>query len=293
MSADVWSAKALVLTSLLVMFALTTPPFVRIASAGQSIDDVDRVPFVDERGQRAWAKFRGFDRHKAFAISPSGAWAWQHRWRRQEAEQRAINTCNRNSESPCRLFAVNEDVVWVPHPDDEALARQSKTHWTPSTKEQAATAVVGYKIGQRFPDITLESTDGRKFMLSDLRGKVTFLNFTASWCPPCIAELPGLLELQESLSGEPNIEMIAIPTGRGRGGTQHWLETSGLNMEICETDLSGRWLKPKSGPGRRIGLPLKFVIDPNGIVQSYGKGSGRSWSSYADDIRALLSGPSS
>ena len=53
-------------------------------------------------------------------------------------------------------------------------------------------------IGQTAPDFTVQDTD-RTVTLSQLRGKVVVLNFWATWCPPCIEEMPSLVKMQQQM----------------------------------------------------------------------------------------------
>jgi len=52
------------------------------------------------------------------------------------------------------------------------------------------------------PDFTLEDLNGRRVRLEDLRGKVVFLNFWATWCPPCILEMPTMEKLHREFGGK-------------------------------------------------------------------------------------------
>ena len=56
--------------------------------------------------------------------------------------------------------------------------------------------------GRPAPDFTLSTSDGRAVALSDLRGQVVILNFWATWCPPCRAEMPALQEVYEARKDE-------------------------------------------------------------------------------------------
>lgn len=52
------------------------------------------------------------------------------------------------------------------------------------------------------PDFTLRTPDGEPFTLSEHRGRVVLINFWATWCPPCVVEVPELVRLQEELRDE-------------------------------------------------------------------------------------------
>ena len=59
-----------------------------------------------------------------------------------------------------------------------------------------------------FPDITFENSDGKIIHLNDLKGKVVFINLWATWCPPCIAEMPSINELNAKLKNNKNVVFI-------------------------------------------------------------------------------------
>ncbi|HLF28938.1 MAG TPA: redoxin domain-containing protein [Anaerolineae bacterium] len=56
--------------------------------------------------------------------------------------------------------------------------------------------------GRPAPDFTLQTTDGQRITLGDLRGQVVILNFWATWCPPCRTEMPALQEVYDARRAE-------------------------------------------------------------------------------------------
>ena len=62
------------------------------------------------------------------------------------------------------------------------------------------------------PPLTLEGLDGESYDLVDYRGRVVVINFWATWCPPCIAEMPAIQSMWEKLNPA-GLEVLAINTG--------------------------------------------------------------------------------
>jgi hypothetical protein len=76
------------------------------------IDDVGKIPFLKATGREGYKAFLTKQYPRAFALSPSGAWGWAEMG--DDPLERALANCNRNSKNtPCRLYAVDDSVVWV------------------------------------------------------------------------------------------------------------------------------------------------------------------------------------
>jgi thiol-disulfide isomerase/thioredoxin len=73
----------------------------------------------------------------------------------------------------------------------------------------AALPLVAAGQGAQTPPLTLKSIEGRTVRLSDYRGKVVLINFWATWCPPCRAEMPDLVRLQREY-GKDGLQIIGI-----------------------------------------------------------------------------------
>lgn len=66
------------------------------------------------------------------------------------------------------------------------------------------------KEGDVAPDFVIKTLDGETRLLSELRGKVVWLNFFATWCPPCRKELPHLQKMYDELKDNENFELFVI-----------------------------------------------------------------------------------
>lgn len=128
----------------------------------------------------------------------------------------------------------------------------------------------GAKEGQRAPDFRLPSKNGT-VTLSGLKGKVVLINFWASWCPPCVQEMPALEALKKRMSGS-DFELLAINVEEeGWQGVDEFVKRTGISMKIL-LDQRGE-TAAKYGTFR---LPESFLIDKNGIIVKRYLG-GRDW----------------
>lgn len=75
-----------------------------------SLDDVGAVPYLKEGGREAYRAFLGKSLPRAFAVSETGAWSWAEDG--DDPVAQALANCEKHSPTPCRLYAVDKDVVW-------------------------------------------------------------------------------------------------------------------------------------------------------------------------------------
>ncbi|MGR3760465.1 TlpA family protein disulfide reductase [Roseobacteraceae bacterium NS-SX3] len=123
--------------------------------------------------------------------------------------------------------------------------------------------------------------------LADYRGKVVLLNFWATWCAPCRAEMPMLSELQEEFGGE-DFEVLTLATGRNTpAGIVKFFDETGI------TNLP-RHQDPKQAVAREmavLGLPVTVILDREG--REVGRLMGDAeWNSDSakEIIRTLIEG---
>ena len=85
--------------------------------------------------------------------------------------------------------------------------------WTLISADKTGSTTAGLipapQKGFLAPDFTLETLDGESITLSDLRGRVVLVNFWASWCPPCRAEMPAFRQAFQDYHGQ-GFEILAV-----------------------------------------------------------------------------------
>jgi dienelactone hydrolase len=80
------------------------------------LDDVDAVPFIGAHGRTAYREYLGKMAPRAFALSPNGAWCWAEEG--EDPDARALAACEKKAGQPCRLYSVDDNIVWRADPSD-------------------------------------------------------------------------------------------------------------------------------------------------------------------------------
>ena len=117
------------------------------------------------------------------------------------------------------------------------------------------------QVGQQAPDFVLEDLRGGSVSLGGLRGKVVFLHFWATWCPPCLVELPALTRFVDQLN-EGGFALLAVCVDNERSSTiKDFLQGWGTEIPV--------YLDPGGSLARRYGtvrFPETYILDHEGVV---------------------------
>lgn len=117
------------------------------------------------------------------------------------------------------------------------------------------------EVGSRAPDFKLAALDGPDLTLSALRGNVVVLNFWATWCGPCRAEMPALEQVGQQYR-ERGLRIVGVDVQESPDKVREFLPEVGVTFPIVfdsDTALARRY--------RAGGLPASFIIDREGTVR--------------------------
>ena len=124
------------------------------------------------------------------------------------------------------------------------------------------------KAGERptAPDFALPDLSGRSIRLSDYRGKVVLLNFWATWCAPCRAEMPDLAQLARTMAGTKDFVLLTVAVQSGaREAIEGFYRKLGLSLPTL-VDVADQTFQAYG----LTGVPETFLVDRAGrVVQHY------------------------
>ena len=120
----------------------------------------------------------------------------------------------------------------------------------------------GINVGNRAPDFTLEALDGTKVSLKNYRGKVVLINFWATWCPPCRAEIPEIEAAFEARQDD-GFVVFGVNVEEARETVAPFVDAFEMSYPVL-LDESGRLLQTY----RAMGLPMSVIIDQDGVIQA-------------------------
>ncbi|MFN2367012.1 MAG: peroxiredoxin family protein [Desulfurivibrionaceae bacterium] len=154
---------------------------------------------------------------------------------------------------------------------EEKSSRGSEAAKTPSPVDGREAFSVA-RWGQPAPDFELLDIEGNLWKLSELKGQVVFVNFWATWCPPCREEMPAMQELYEAMPDD-RFKMLAILNNDDPNLAAIFAEKNGFEFPIL--------VDPASEIGNAYGItgvPETYIVDKEGILRQKYLGP-REWSS--------------
>jgi peroxiredoxin len=142
---------------------------------------------------------------------------------------------------------------------------------------------VGTQVGNRAPDFTLQDLNGKDVKLSDFRGKIVMINFWATWCVPCINELPFMQAISDNWSSK-GIQVLAI-------AIKDHEQLDAVGQYITQNTYTFRVLWDSKGQAESLynvsTFPTTFFIDKEGIIKKIQVGSFEDQSAIESILNSL------
>lgn len=124
-----------------------------------------------------------------------------------------------------------------------------------------ATPTTALDVGAAAPQLNASDTNGRAFSLQGLRGQVVLVDFWATWCGPCAAEMPVLQRLYGTHQSR-GLRVVGVSVDRDRATIQQFASRNGINFPLVHD--VGHQFAQAFGPRR---MPTSYLIDRRGRIR--------------------------
>lgn len=139
------------------------------------------------------------------------------------------------------------------------------------------------RIGEPAPEFEVLGLDGETFRLSDFRGQPVWINFWATWCPPCRSEMTPDMQAVYEANQEEGLVVIGLSIAESADTVRDYVERVGVTYTIGldqDTAIAATY--------RIVGIPTHFFIDRDGIVRELRIGS-MSRGTMEKKVEAIMS----
>lgn len=172
------------------------------------------------------------------------------------------------------------DIPNTPEAETNSGVQAETGSQTDSGKPEQAVSYQALSEGDAAPDFTASLADGTTFTLSEQQGKVVLLNFWATWCGPCVREMPAFERLYAEYGEDAAI--LAVNCLEDTGTVDAFISENEYTFSIAyDTDGSINMRYPTQG------IPYTLVIDKEGVIQKIYVGAADAETQYREYKSAI------
>jgi peroxiredoxin len=138
------------------------------------------------------------------------------------------------------------------------------------------------RVGKPAPDFTLPDLDGQTVSLGGFQGEPVMVNFWATWCGPCVHEMPFVQEMYEMWS-EKGLVLLAVNIGESQPQVRSFMQENRLSFPVL-LDGTGEVAERY---GVR-GIPTTVLVDSEGVIRNIKVGSYPSRAAIEADLKKII-----
>jgi len=143
------------------------------------------------------------------------------------------------------------------------------------------------KIGDAAPAFEVTALDGRRIKLADFKGKYVFVDFWATWCVPCVVEVPNVVALHKALGGRKDFDIIGVSLDIDEKAVRKYIKDNKLIWTQVFGDKSGA--DKMADQFGAVAIPATFLISPDGRIVAADLGGKQ----LTEQVRKLIDRPAS
>lgn len=132
-----------------------------------------------------------------------------------------------------------------------------------ATKSTSQVETTNPAIGQTRPEFAMLDLEGNVRNIKDWDGQIVLLNFWATWCPPCLREIPDFIEVQDELANH-DFQIIGIAVDN-EADVREFVTEMSVNYPVMAAEMEAIELSQRYGNSIG-GLPFSAIIDKNGKI---------------------------
>ena len=143
--------------------------------------------------------------------------------------------------------------------------------------EEAKNTLLAKRLGTPAPDFKVMRLDKKEVRLSDLKGKVAVVNFWATWCGPCVSEMPHFQKVVDRYKKQKDVVFLAISIDEDKPVVRPFLERNHYTIPVAYDNDAAKAFNVD-------GVPTTFIVDRNGVIQFSDLGFGGDDKQYIDHL---------